>query len=148
MTSKAMRISALIRTLGLAQRAQADAWVRQSGLTRAQAVSLGFIEENQERGVIAREVAEMSGTTPASVASLLQGLEERGYLTRSPSPRDSRVKLLRVTQEGSRLVSGFDRDMRAAQERVLSVLSPAEQGELIALLERVATSIDTPPHAT
>lgn len=95
------RLTTAIRSLAFAQRAAADEWVRDSGLTRQQAFTLGYIDEHQDRGVIARELSEMSGTTPASVTSLLQGLEERGLITRTPSPDDSRVKFVRATAEGS-----------------------------------------------
>ncbi|MGJ4846152.1 MULTISPECIES: MarR family winged helix-turn-helix transcriptional regulator [unclassified Leifsonia] len=143
MSSRSEQLTALIRTLSFAQRATADAWVRTSGLSRSQAFTLGYIEEHQENGVIARELSEMSGTTPASVASLLQGLEERGYITRTPSPDDSRVKLISVTPEGAEVVAGFQNDLAAEQERTFSVLDTEEQDRLIALLRRVTDTLDS-----
>lgn len=143
-TTTAEKLNTLFTSIAFAGRASADDWVRNSGLTRQQGFALGYIEENQDRGVIARELSEMSGTTPASVASLLQGLEERGYITRTPSPDDSRVKLLNVTPEGSRLIEGFEEEMSAAQVRLFSGLSPAEQEQLVTLLERIIESADVP----
>lgn len=149
MTSRTERLADLLRTILFAQRAAGEEWIRQSGLTRSQSFTLAYLDENQDRGVIARELAEMSGTTPASVTSLLQGLEERGYITREPSPTDSRVKLIRATAEGSRIVAGFDDVMTAAQERIFAVLDDADQDALIALLQPLADSIveagDAPP---
>ncbi|MFK3672093.1 MarR family winged helix-turn-helix transcriptional regulator [Leifsonia aquatica] len=152
MTSRTERLADLLRTILFAQRAAGEEWIRQSGLTRSQSFTLAYLDENQDRGVIARELAEMSGTTPASVTSLLQGLEERGFITREPSPTDSRVKLIRATAEGSRVVSGFDEVMTAAQERIFAVLDDADQDALIALLQPLADSIveagDAPPPGT
>lgn len=144
MNERIEQINALIRALGFAQRAAADAWVQGSGLTRQQGFTLGFIEEHQDRGVIARELAEMSGTTPASVASLLQGLEERGLITRTPSPDDSRVKLLSVTDEGTALIRGFDDQMRTAQQDLFTVLTDDEQDRLRELLQKVVDAGDVP----
>jgi DNA-binding MarR family transcriptional regulator len=151
--TRAEKINVAIRAIAFAQRATADAWVAGSGLTRQQAFTLGYIEEHQDRGVIARELAEMSGTTAASVASLLQGLEDRGLITRTPSPDDSRVKLLAVTEEASDLVVGFDEQMRAAQERFFSSLTVDEQTQLLGLLDRVVAELDVdiptePPRRT
>ena len=137
MTDRAEQFSVAIRSIAFAQRAAADEWVRTSRLTRQQGFTIGYIEEHQDRGVIAREISEASGTTPASVASLLQGLEDRGLIKRTPSPGDSRVKLLSVTEEGSRLTEGFDEAVRAAQSRLLAALSSEEQDQLLALLGRV-----------
>lgn len=127
----------LVRSVAFAGRAAAEEWVRDSGLTRQQAFTLGYLEQNQHRDVIARELAEMSGTTAASVTSLLQGLEERGYVTRSSSPSDARVKIVRVTAEGARVVAGFDESMAAEQRKLFDILDEADQDRLIALLERV-----------
>jgi DNA-binding MarR family transcriptional regulator len=142
--NKAEEIQQAIRILGFAARQAADDWVRSSGLTRQQAFTLGYIERQQDRGVMAREIAEMSGTTAASVASLIQGLEDRGYLTRTPSPKDSRVKLLRVTPAAAQLVDGFGEAMQAAQEHQLDPLSPDEQDQLLALLQRLTRDIEIP----
>ncbi len=129
-------LTTAIRNASFAQRTAAEEWVRHSGLTRQQAFTLGYIEEHEGRGVIARDLARMSGTTPASVTSLLQGMEDRGLITRVPSPKDSRVKLLSVTAEGSRLVEGFDEAMHKAQQDFFAPLNRDEQEQLLALLER------------
>ncbi|MGC3954390.1 MAG: MarR family transcriptional regulator [Propionicimonas sp.] len=144
MIDRATELTIAIRTIGFAERTAADEWVRASGLTRQQAFTIGYIEEHQSRGVIARELAEMSGTTAASVASLLQGLEERGLVTRTPSPNDSRVKLLSVTPQGVKLTEGFGEAMRAVPERIFGCLSEAEQEQLLSLLQRVVAEIDPP----
>lgn len=144
MNTTAGHLSTLILSIAFAQRASADDWVRDSGLTRQQGFALDFIEGHQHRGVIARELADATGTTPASVTSLLQGLEDRGYITRTPSPADSRVKLLSVTDEGSALIEGFDENMRAAQERFFSILDPDEREQLAALLTRILEGADAP----
>ena len=144
MKTRAEQLNTLFTSIAFAGRASADEWVRNSGLTRQQGFALGYIQENQDRGVIARELSQMSGTTPASVASLLQGLEDRGYITRTPSPSDSRVKLLTVTAEGSRLIEGFEEEMSAAQVRLFSGLSSAEQEQLVTLLERIIETANVP----
>lgn len=145
MTERTDRLTAAIRTVGFAQRTAADEWVRSTGLTRQQAMALGYIADHQGRGVIARDLAKISRTTPASVASLLRGLEERGYITRTASPTDSRVRMLSLTEAGSQIISGFDHDMRATQERFFSTLNAAEQEQLLDLLERLLAGHDITP---
>jgi len=137
-------LTELVRSVAFAGRAAAEEWVRDSGLTRQQAFTLGYLEQNQDRDVIARELAEMSGTTAASVTSLLQGLEERGYVTRTSSPNDARIKIVRVTADGARVVAGFDESMAAEQRKLFDALDENEQDQLIALLERV---VDADPSA-
>ncbi len=142
MTARTDRLNAAIRAIAFAQRAAADEWVAGSGLTRQQGFALGYIEAHQARGVIARELAEMSGTTPASVTSLLQGLEDRGLITRAPSPTDSRVKLVSITPAGARIIAGFDTEMAAAQEKIFAPLTTSDQDLLADLLERIVAGND------
>lgn len=131
------RLTVLLRLVSFAGRDEMTTWIAETGLTHQQAFALGYIEANQAEGVKAKDIAEVSRTTPASVASLLQGLEERGLITRTPSPKDSRVKLIAPTPEGARIVEGFEENVRAAQERQFSALSDQEQEQLLHLLERL-----------
>jgi DNA-binding MarR family transcriptional regulator len=135
-----IEISALLRSLAFAGRGAADEWVRESGLTRQQAFALGYIERFQEHGVIARDLADASGTTPASVTSLIQGLEQRGLVERRPSPTDSRVKLILATEAGSKAVAGFGDDMSSAQAKIYESLSEEELDTLLTILRKLAAA--------
>ena len=140
MNENIIEISALLRSLAFAGRGAADDWVRESGLTRQQAFALGYIERFQEQGIIARDLADASGTTPASVTSLLQGLETRGLVERKPSPTDSRVKLILVTEAGAKAVAGFGDDMNAAQAKIYESLSEEELDTLLQILRKLAAA--------
>lgn len=131
-------LNALLRGLAHTGRGAADHWVKASGLTRQQAFALGYIQAFQENGIIARDLADISRTSPASVTSLLNGLEQRGLIERKPSPTDSRVKLIFATEEGVAAVSGFEEDMRKAQEEAFAPLSEEELETLAGLLRRLA----------
>ncbi|MGV1033970.1 MAG: MarR family winged helix-turn-helix transcriptional regulator [Microbacteriaceae bacterium] len=136
---RAREISNLMRQIGMHQRRAADSWVRSTDLTMEQAHAIGFIEAKQADGIIAREIAEMTGRTAASIASLVQGLEELGLVQRTPSPTDARQKLLSVTEQGQALVDTFDEEMGRADAAVYDGLSAAEQDQLIALLNKIIT---------
>lgn len=131
-------LNALLRGLALTGRGAVDHWVKASELTRQQAFALGYIEAFQENGIIARDLADISRTTPASVTSLLNGLEQRGLIERKPSPTDSRVKLIFATEQGAAAVFGFEDEMRKAQEEAFSPLNEDELQTLAGLLRRLA----------
>lgn len=130
-------LNGAVRRLALAGRFVADEWVRGVDVTRQQAFALGYITKNQDNGVIARDLAEVSNTTPASVASLVKGLEQRGLVERQPDPDDSRVKLLRATPAGADIVAGYEQAMIEANHAVFAVLSQEEKETLLSLLNKV-----------
>ena len=57
-------------------------------------------------------------------------------MTRAPHPRLKRVQALQATARGVDLVTRGSRVARSAIEATLQPLRPAEQAQLIALLER------------
>lgn len=48
-----------------------------------------------------RELTYLLGTSRQSLAELLAKLEQRGFITREPSPTDGRVMLVRLTEAGA-----------------------------------------------
>lgn len=81
------------------------------------------------------EIAAALHCDNSNVTGIVDGLEERGLVIRTPSERDRRVKLIALTAEGSRirarLVKAIERP-----PAWLSKLSAADQRTLRDLLQR------------
>ena len=58
----------------------------------------GFIDI--DRGSRLTELAERSGLTKQAVSEVIPELEQLGYVTREPDPRDRRAKIIRLTPLG------------------------------------------------
>ena len=104
--TRATPASDLIREIVIKQRSRGEDFITTTGLSPQAARTIGWIDANP--GAIQREIADMSGTTPASVASLLKGLEAGGYLERRPDPDNSRVKRLYALPKAHAISVGFD----------------------------------------
>lgn len=139
--TKTQTASHLIRRIVIAQQARGDEFVRDSGLSIQAGRTIGYIHAHQDRGVIQREIAEMSGRTAASVASLLKGLETGGYIERRVDPDDVRSKRLYVLPKGVALIDGFDQMSADAEADLLAPLSPTERTTFVRLLSKVADGI-------
>ncbi len=105
-----------------------------SGLTPHQARILGWIEANEARGVIQRDIADVMGTRAASVSSLLQVLERDGWIERRTDPSDSRRKTLWTTGKGQALVKRVEADIWAGASLRLTTFTDAEADDLHRLL--------------
>lgn len=132
----------LVRWIGWAQMKAGEDWVRERDLSHAQAFVLGFLAQNP--GARQRELAQVSRTSPASVSSLLSGLERRGLVDRRTRDGDERSKHVHVTEAGAELISGFDEAMAAANERILTPLDPDERVTLTALLTKITAQLPQP----
>lgn len=71
---------------------------------------LAFASE-EAPGVTQRRLAALMGLDPSQIVALVDDLETRGLVSRTPDPGDRRNKLIAATEEGHRV-------RRAAQQRV------------------------------
>jgi DNA-binding MarR family transcriptional regulator len=88
-------------------------------------------------GIDQARLATLLSMDRASTGTLVDELERRGLLERRINGADRRARELYLTPNGVRLRRRLRPKLLAAQERVLSVLKPAEQDQLIGLLTRV-----------
>jgi len=102
-------------------------------LTAAQAKVLSLLAREPQP---MRRIADRMSCEPSNVTGIVDRLEARGYVERTPDNRDRRVKLVRVTPEGRRAAEDL-RDALGFAREPLAALSPAEREQLRDLLERM-----------
>ena len=74
----------------------------------------------------------------STIGGVLERLEAKGWLLRVPSPADKRVKLLRLTLDGERLLRRVEPVVRRVQQRLLEPLAPADRASVLRLLGQIA----------
>jgi MarR family transcriptional regulator, repressor for mepA len=132
----------LFRWIGWAQMQAGQEWVRGLDITREQSFALGFLVQNP--GSIQRDIAEITRTSPASVSSLLQGLERRGLVERRTEDGNERSKRVYATPAGAELISGFEAAMNDVQENILAPLNKEERATLHQLLSKITAELPRP----
>ena len=132
----------LVRWIVWAQRKAGEDWIRERELSHEQSFVLGYLVQNP--GAIQRDIAQTTRTSPASVSSLLQGLERRGLVERRAEGGDVRSKRVYATSAGIELIAGFDTAMAAAEETILAPLDQAERATLHALLTKITAELPRP----
>ncbi|MFB7892245.1 MarR family winged helix-turn-helix transcriptional regulator [Microbacterium sp. NPDC056044] len=85
-----------------------------------------------------RELAEFLRLDPSQVVSLVDELQSRGLVERTPDPADRRANVVVATDAGRALVVQAGESARAAEERVHAELSAAERATLATLLRTLA----------
>jgi DNA-binding MarR family transcriptional regulator len=78
----------------------------------------------------------------SSLSRLVDRLEKRGLVERTPAPDDGRGVLLKLTEEGAALQKEIGREhVRDIAELVAPALTAAEQRELLRLTEQLRASL-------
>jgi len=106
-------------------------------LTSVQYAALLAIRTNP--GVDATRLSALIAFDRSTLGDVLERLEAKGWVMRTPSPSDRRVKLLQLTLEGERLLRQVEPAVQQVQQRLLEPLAPADRATMIRLLAQIAS---------
>ncbi len=76
-----------------------------SGITRIQWIALYYMKTNQS--ISQRELSKLMAITDSSAGRLIDRLQRDGFVDRIPSQTDRRVTMIRLTEEGDRLITSL-----------------------------------------
>lgn len=82
--------------------------------------------------------------TSGGMTALIDRLERRGLVSRSPNPKDRRGSLIRLTDEGRAVVDRAMELHEQAEHRQIDALDDDERRQLTALLRKLLLAIDRP----
>lgn len=127
----------LVRTADLLVKRIADL-IQPFDLTPSSGLVLGILADLGEP-LPPNKIAERLIISRASVTSLIDSLERRGYVRRVPHSTDRRMLLIELTDAGSQVAHDFRLLVHKNQKEWLSVFSEQEQAQLIDTLHRIQT---------
>ena len=96
---------------------------------------------DSETPVSPNNIADRLIISRASVTSLLDSLEKRGYARRRPHPSDRRMIWVEPTDLGRQIADKFRPIVHQHQKAWLSVLNEKEQEQLVEMLHRLQSSL-------
>jgi DNA-binding MarR family transcriptional regulator len=99
------------------------------------------IVADSETAVSPNLIADRLIISRASVTSLLDSLEKRGFVKRQPHPSDRRMLLVELTNSGRQVANQFRPIVHEHQKVWLSALNQKEQEQLIQTLHRLQASL-------
>ncbi|MEE4162179.1 MAG: MarR family transcriptional regulator, partial [Woeseiaceae bacterium] len=96
----------------------------------------------RHNGLTQRELSEQLLVVKSNATALLQKLEARGLVERSPDPDDSRIKRLTLTRAGDALVAKSFAVQTRVVEAMTSVMTDEELEMTGAVMSRVGDAVD------
>ena len=127
-------------------RVDADKRARLHGMTRAQWGILIWLE--RQPGISQKELSELLGVEPITVARLIDRLESRGMVERRPDPRDRRIWRLHLLRPAHDVLHEID-DQRAEMTRMVTARIDPESIEIMTeALMRMKATLTQEAHAS
>jgi len=126
----------LLRTADAVKRHFAQA-IERHGITPQQYNVLRILRGAGADGLPTLTIGERMIEQTPGVTRLVDRLERKGLVARTPCPKDRRRVYCRITPDGLELLEELDDPINRADAQAVSVLPPAELDSLIDLLDRV-----------
>ena len=126
-------IGYLIKSINDKIKFQADATLKERGLTFAQCRVLGFLHEHGGKAT-QKQIEENFEISHPTVVGLVARAEKNGYLATWFDPADGRSKLVRLTEKAEHMGQEMDRVIRQQEAAMTHGLSPEEVRELKRML--------------
>ncbi|OKP96662.1 MarR family winged helix-turn-helix transcriptional regulator [Paenibacillus sp. P46E] len=133
--------SDLIREIGLKKKRQANERLAELGMNAQQGQMIGYIAEHQENGLIQKDLAEHFNRKEASITSMLQGLERKGYIQRVIPKENERQKKIYLLEKAAVLVEEFNEIFADVEKSITDNLTAEEAETLMRLLSKVNSSL-------
>ena len=92
-------------------------------------------------GATQSDLSQWSGRDKAQLARLIKGLRDRGLLTGEVGEADRRSVALALTPEGESVLRTLKQQAKRLNAKAVAGMSPAEERELLALLQRVKANL-------
>ncbi len=87
--------------------------------------------------VLQKDIEKEFGVRRSTVTSAMQILEKKGFIERSPSPSDSRAKVVTLTKAGEEKNAKLINFIKMRDERFFSPLDDSERETLTELLTKL-----------
>lgn len=121
---------------------EADRVLQPFGITEAQFDILMLLEHQTPDGSADQStLGRMLVVNRSNVTGLIDRMERDGLVKRAGDPDDRRVKRVRMTPEGLRVLHKAEQAYVARTQEVVSALSTGEQGSLCRMLDIVRASL-------
>lgn len=134
----------LLGCCGRLTKLNVDAELRRRGydVTPAQSHALNYLAKHSEEEITQRDLEHAMRLKPSTINGIVDRLLEKDYITRCPSPRDGRCRLLRLTDAGQEMVSSIRAAIEQTDRAVLADLTEEEQAVLDGLLRRIIENLE------
>jgi DNA-binding MarR family transcriptional regulator len=129
----------LLRTADAMKRSLAQV-IDPHGITPQQYNVLRILRGAEPDGLPTLTIGERMIEHTPGVTRLVDRLERKGLVERTPCPKDRRRVFCRITSKGLELLTELDEPVNRWDTQALSVLQPADLDSLITLLDRVRAS--------
>lgn len=134
-------VSNVMRSIMNKSRESMELRIKDLDISQQQGRMIAYIAQNEDKGLIQKDLAQVFQRRDASITSMLQGLEKKGYIERRIPKNNERQKNIYVLPKGKALIDQTNEAFYAAEKELVQALNAKEVEELTRLLRKIDQSL-------
>ena len=142
MSSIEERFSAALHGTARNWRLVIDRRLKHLGLSQASWMAIAYVAKQKE-SMSQTKLASCVGVEDPTMVSTIDRLVKAGYVVRTPSGTDRRVKLVSLTERGQEIYQTVWKEAQLVRLELLGKADPAVLGIVTEFLETLLTDIET-----
>ena len=112
------------------------------GITGVQAIMLKFINDKSREGkVYAKDIESEFDMRRATIAGILQLLEQNQLITRKAEGSDARLKEITITKKALEIISNVDSSIAELEKRLEKNMSKEERENFLKTLDKLSKNL-------
>jgi len=108
------------------------------GLTSMQALTLLLVGSNEPRPM--NVFSKLYGCDVSNITGIIDGLEQKGLVSRQTHPDDRRIKVIQLEPAGQKLRQKLAKELGSQSSSLFGGLSEHEMEQLMHLIQKVASA--------
>ena len=139
---KEYEIGAQIHMLSRKIKRRLDETFVNYGITGVQAIMLKFINDKSREGkVYAKDIECEFDMRRATIAGILQLLEQNQLITRKAEGSDARLKEITITKKALEIISNVDSSIAQLEKRLEKNMSKEERENFLKTLDKLSKNL-------
>ena len=112
------------------------------GITGVQAIMLKFINDKSQEGkVYAKDIESEFDMRRATIAGILQLLEQNQLITRKAEGSDARLKEITITKKALEIINNVDSSIAELEKRLEKNMSKEERENFLKTLDKLSKNL-------
>ena len=112
------------------------------GITGVQAIMLKFINDKSREGkVYAKDIESEFDMRRATIAGILQLLEQNELITRKAEGSDARLKEITITKKALEIINNVDSSIAELEKRLEKNMSKEERENFLKTLDKLSRNL-------
>ena len=103
---------------------------------------LRFLNEHKDENIYQKDIEKFFGLKKSTITSILNSLEDAGYIERKVGKDDGRLRRIVLTEKGFAMNEKVHNEFETLEENMSNLFSEDEYNNLIASLEKIRNYLE------